>query len=114
MEPGSFRFERFSFDPGDRQLRRDDGPVELNSRHLGDDAASPRFIETIPKHGYRFIAPVSWVEHDGEPPAGAARPRVSWRQCLLLGGAGAAGGGLAGVFGGLFYGLVVSQPLQPG
>ncbi|HEX2464441.1 MAG TPA: winged helix-turn-helix domain-containing protein [Thermoanaerobaculia bacterium] len=28
-------------------------------RHaLGDDAASPRFIETIPKRGYRLIAPV--------------------------------------------------------
>lgn len=26
---------------------------------LGDDAARPRFIETTPKHGYRFIAAVS-------------------------------------------------------
>ena len=26
---------------------------------LGDDAISPRFIETIPKSGYRLIAPVS-------------------------------------------------------
>lgn len=26
---------------------------------LGDSAESPRFIETIPRHGYRFIAPVS-------------------------------------------------------
>lgn len=25
---------------------------------LGDDAASPRFIETVPRRGYRFIAPV--------------------------------------------------------
>ena len=25
---------------------------------LGDRAASPRFIETLPKRGYRFIAPV--------------------------------------------------------
>jgi DNA-binding winged helix-turn-helix (wHTH) protein/tetratricopeptide (TPR) repeat protein len=25
---------------------------------LGDDAANPRFIETVPKRGYRFIAPV--------------------------------------------------------
>ena len=103
MVPGSFRFERFSLDPRDRQLRRDDAPVELNARYLdalallvreagklvskdrfldevwrgvpvtdealtqcvrtlrrqlGDDAARPRFIETVPKHGYRFIAPV--------------------------------------------------------
>jgi eukaryotic-like serine/threonine-protein kinase len=27
-------------------------------RVLGDDAASPRFIETVPRHGYRFIASV--------------------------------------------------------
>ena len=26
---------------------------------LGDDAANPRFVETIPKRGYRFIAPVT-------------------------------------------------------
>jgi TolB-like protein/DNA-binding winged helix-turn-helix (wHTH) protein/Tfp pilus assembly protein PilF len=25
---------------------------------LGDDPAAPRFIETLPRHGYRFIAPV--------------------------------------------------------
>ena len=25
---------------------------------LGDSAASPRFVETLPKRGYRFIAPV--------------------------------------------------------
>ncbi|QIK95390.1 transcriptional regulator [Sphingomonas sp. HDW15A] len=28
-------------------------------RQLGDDASRPRFIETVPKHGYRFIAPVT-------------------------------------------------------
>src|SRR3954469_16952178 len=27
-------------------------------RQLGDDASRPRFIETVPKHGYRFIAPL--------------------------------------------------------
>jgi DNA-binding winged helix-turn-helix (wHTH) protein len=26
---------------------------------LGDDARAPRFIETVPRQGYRFIAPVS-------------------------------------------------------
>src|ERR1700740_184864 len=25
---------------------------------LGDSADSPRYIETIPRHGYRFVAPV--------------------------------------------------------
>jgi len=28
---------------------------------LGDDAAAPRFIETLPRHGYRFIAAVESV-----------------------------------------------------
>src|SRR3984885_16263198 len=32
---------------------------------LGDSAENPRFIETLPKRGYRFIADVSIV--DGEP-----------------------------------------------
>jgi len=27
---------------------------------LGDDADNPTFIETIPRRGYRFIAPVQW------------------------------------------------------
>ena len=27
-------------------------------KQLGDDAARPRFIETVPKNGYRFVAPV--------------------------------------------------------
>jgi TolB-like protein/DNA-binding winged helix-turn-helix (wHTH) protein/Tfp pilus assembly protein PilF len=25
---------------------------------LGDDAATPRYVETLPRHGYRFIAPI--------------------------------------------------------
>src|SRR5262245_32226847 len=26
-------------------------------RAVGDDAAAPRFIETVPRRGYRFVAP---------------------------------------------------------
>ena len=29
---------------------------------LGDSAANPRFIVTRPRHGYRFIAPIRWVD----------------------------------------------------
>jgi TolB-like protein/DNA-binding winged helix-turn-helix (wHTH) protein len=29
---------------------------------LGDDPAAPRFIETVPKHGYRFMAPLGTEE----------------------------------------------------
>ncbi len=35
---------------------------------LGDDADAPRFIETLPRHGYRFIAPVSGHARDDTPP----------------------------------------------
>lgn len=167
MDSGSFRFERFSLDPRDRRLKRDDVPVELSARYLdalallvreagklvtkdrfleevwrgvpvtdealtqciktlrrqlGDDAAAPRFIETVPKHGYRFIAPVEGVDHDPGPrpalPAGSApegQPPYSWRQFLLLGGAGTIGAGVAGFVGGLFYGFAgASQPLGAG
>ena len=35
---------------------------------LGDSAESPRFIETLPKRGYRFIAPVDAGSPNGHPP----------------------------------------------
>jgi eukaryotic-like serine/threonine-protein kinase len=43
---------------------------------LGDDAANPRFVETVPRRGYRFVAPVT-VERDdldAGPNAAAAEP----------------------------------------
>ena len=104
---GSFAFNQFVLDTGDRRLKADDRPVDLNGRYfdalallirergklvtkdrflsevwqgvpvtdealtqciktlrrqLGDDASRPRFIETVPKHGYRFIAPVEALD----------------------------------------------------
>lgn len=41
---------------------------------LGDTAANPRFIETLPRRGYRFIAPVEWSAP--ETPVKAAGPTV--------------------------------------
>ena len=38
-------------------------------RQLGDEAGRPRFIETVPKHGYRFIAEVERVGSGGPPGA---------------------------------------------
>ena len=29
---------------------------------LGDSSRSPRFVETLPRLGYRFIAPVTWPD----------------------------------------------------
>jgi DNA-binding winged helix-turn-helix (wHTH) protein len=90
-------------------------------RQLGDDASRPRFIDTVPKHGYRFIAPVTALESEpgpvsaaaGQTPTTAATGRR--RLFFRLGTAGMIGGGIAGVFGGLFYGLIAaSQPQQSG
>jgi len=151
---GSFRFESFELDPGNRRLSRDGVPVEINARYLdalallvgeqgrlvskdrfldevwrgvpvtdealtqciktlrrqlGDDAGNPRFIETVPKHGYRFIAGVE--NGDGvmavSPPA--APTGYSWRNVLQLGGAGTIGGAVAGLIGGLIYGFIAAS-----
>src|SRR5262249_37112264 len=38
-------------------------------RALGDEARDPRFIETIPKRGYRLLAPVAEIPTPDELPA---------------------------------------------
>ena len=164
MTSGSFRFDRYSLDPADRQLTCGDVRVDLNARYfdalallvreggrlvskdrfldevwrgvpvtdealtqciktlrrqLGDDASRPRFIETVPKHGYRFIAPVEAIATAAVPamtPMVAAEDhRFDLRQFVLLGLAGTIGAGVAGLVGGLFYGFAgAAQPLAPG
>jgi DNA-binding winged helix-turn-helix (wHTH) protein len=95
--------------------------IKTLRRQLGDAAVAPRFIETVPKHGYRFIASVEAA--GGEPASAAAQAAdasgstgsFTWRHFFLLGGAGTIGGGMCGLLGGLFYGFAgASQPLQPG
>ncbi len=68
-------------------------------RALGDDASNPIFIKTLPKHGYRFIAPVIRTT-----PVAADAPRN--RELAL---AGTVGGGLAGLVGGTIYGLIAAS-----
>ena len=149
---GSFAFERFVLDTGDRRLKADDRPVELNGRYfdalallirergklvskdrflsevwrgvpvtdealtqciktlrrqLGDDASRPRFIETVPKHGYRFIAPVEAL--DGQTVASAAAINDQWRDFISIGSTGTIGGAVAGAVGGLIYGFAASS-----
>ena len=77
-------------------------------RQLGDDAGQPRFIETVPKHGYRFVAPVEPL--GGGPRDAVERPRA-WANAGLLAAAGTIGGAVAGLAGGLIYGF--SGALQP-
>jgi len=43
---------------------------------IGDSASSPRFIETIPRRGYRFIAPVEIVEQPA-PTSGGPESAVA-------------------------------------
>jgi DNA-binding winged helix-turn-helix (wHTH) protein len=40
---------------------------------LGDTAASPRFLETLARRGYRFIAPVERVDFGKSPSAGESQ-----------------------------------------
>lgn len=67
---------------------------------LGDDPETPRFIETLPKRGYRFLAQVELVAAtraevpstryregaDGAvvPPDSAARTRGAWKSVILI------------------------------
>jgi len=63
-------------------------------RKLGDSAQDPRYIETIPKRGYRLIAPVQPLDEVGDEPVEDTRgghraasasspPRRRWRLPLL-------------------------------
>jgi len=84
-------------------------------RLLGDDATRPRFIETVPKHGYRFIAAVEGVED--RPVAGSdagsaavAEPvgRIAHDDVWRLAFAGTLGAGVAGAIGGVAYGFAAT------
>src|SRR4029077_3867819 len=44
---------------------------------LGDSADSPRFIETLPRRGYRFIAPVTSVDGSARGTATGVRAVAS-------------------------------------
>src|ERR1700754_722667 len=47
---------------------------------LGDSAASPRFVETVARRGYRFLADVKSLEHPAgreAEPAGTAVPALA-------------------------------------
>jgi predicted ATPase len=51
---------------------------------LGDDPKNPHFIETVPKRGYRFIAPVSeHIESSPTTPLRAARGTLAGRNQAL-------------------------------
>lgn len=82
-----------------RQLWPDDTHVDfdhcLNTainklrETLGDSAEKPRFIQTIPRLGYRFLAPVDWIGACPQTPevraTGATAPARRWPAALLIG-----------------------------
>src|ERR1700677_2345326 len=41
---------------------------------LGDTAASPRFVETLARRGYRFVAPVEKIADTENPLSSIAKP----------------------------------------
>jgi transcriptional regulator HilA, main transcriptional regulator of SPI1 len=100
--------------------------IKTLRRQLGDSATRPHLIETIPKHGYRFIAAVSRVADSDAAPGGKNLASASqavatsgahdwdWRQCWLTLGAGTTGGGVAGLLGGLAFGLAAAAQAQQG
>jgi DNA-binding winged helix-turn-helix (wHTH) protein len=68
---------------------------------LGDDAARPTYIETVPKHGYRFIA-----EMRADAPAVAVPVATSGVPRGKISFDGTLGGAAAGLAGGLLLALV--------
>lgn len=61
---------------------------------LLDTASTPRFVETLPRKGYRFIGPLESLE--GEPEGLAPGTVISHYRILAEAGRGAMGGGLQG------------------
>ena len=52
---------------------------------LGDSASSPRYIETLPRRGYRFLSPVSNPLSAAMPTAAQHVKLRSWRAALIAG-----------------------------
>ena len=64
---------------------------------LNDSADNPRFLETVPRHGYRFVAPVALSPELEEPAPSkqhAKRPLYLWYIAALI----VAGAALAGIW----------------
>jgi TolB-like protein/DNA-binding winged helix-turn-helix (wHTH) protein/Tfp pilus assembly protein PilF len=57
---------------------------------LGDDADAPRYIETLPRRGYRFIPLVETMPHPSPPVSPAAgklrQTHPAWRPAVLVAG----------------------------
>jgi len=76
---------------------------------LGDEAQTPRYVETVPRRGYRFIAPVDGLEENRleEVKTKGADAGKKGRRFWIMLGAGAFGVMILGV--GAYIGRVRSQ-----
>src|SRR5262249_32742555 len=80
---------------------------------LGDSADNPTFIDTLPRRGYKFIAPVERLRsQDGKAPGPAGRQETRREQklrkrCVVMAGVAVL---LLSVVGGTFW---YSQPQSP-
>ena len=66
--------------------------VSVLRRILGDDPARPGFIETVPRHGYRFIGPVEELgQTDAATPSAPPAPaKLQWHRSAVAVAAAAA------------------------
>ena len=82
---------------------------------LGDDAETPRYVETLPRRGYRFVAPTEAIEPAGAPAEEAPRAHAShlprWRRFALRAGLLAALAVAVGTSGWTRAGRAVGLPL---
>ena len=77
---------------------------------LGDSADAPRYIETAPRRGYRFVAPVTPLEPAPHLAVNAPAPgNASVRRRFLLAGLGALAVAVAGV---AIWARVQSHPVS--
>lgn len=90
-------------------------------KQLEDKASNPKYIETVPGYGYRFIAPVEICSSEDlkqngkgdleksatEKTSQISSGKTELQKILIEGGAGTLGGISAGVLGGLLYGFAL-------